>query len=91
MEVQRVKAIENVKADVGRVALRYGPMIYNIESADQNVDLVLKPDATLKAKWEPNLLGGVVAIHGYFAGGEELTAVAELRGGITVAGVRWSG
>ena len=35
---QRVKADEQVVADRGRVALRYGPLVYCIESVDQNVD-----------------------------------------------------
>ncbi len=41
LPVQRVKADARVAADVGRVALRRGPLVYNIESVDQNVDLVL--------------------------------------------------
>jgi DUF1680 family protein len=75
MEVQRVKASDKVVADRGRVALRYGPLVYNLESVDQDVDQVLSPTAPLSAKWEPDLLGGVVAIHGTFANGARLTAI----------------
>src|SRR5208282_3253914 len=35
MEVQREKADERIAADRGLVALRYGPLIYNVEQADQ--------------------------------------------------------
>src|ERR1044071_5017947 len=35
MEVQRVTPDERIEADKGRIALRFGPLIYNVESADQ--------------------------------------------------------
>jgi len=72
---QRVKADDKVVADRGRVALRYGPLIYCIESADQNVDQVLERDAPLTVEWKPDLLGGVVAIHSTFANGKPLLAI----------------
>jgi DUF1680 family protein len=75
MPVQRVKADPKVEADAGRVALRRGPLIYNIESVDQNVDLVLRADASLSAQWDPKLLGGVTVIRGAFATGAPLTAI----------------
>ena len=75
MNVQRIKASDKVAADVGRVALRRGALIYNIESVDQNVDQVLAPDSALTTEWKPDLLGGVMVIKGAFAGGAPLTAV----------------
>ena len=72
---QRIKADERVVADRGRVALRYGPLIYCIESADQNVDQVLPPDARLTTEWRPDLLGGAMTIRGTFADGKPLLAV----------------
>ena len=75
LEPQRVRADERVAADRGRVALRYGPLVYCIESADQNVDQVLPPDAPLTTEWKPDLLGGVVVIHGKFAGDKPLLAI----------------
>lgn len=73
---QRVSADERIAADQGRVALRYGPLIYNIEQVDQpNLDLPLKSDSPLTAKWMPDLLGGVVAIRGTFADGSAMTAI----------------
>ena len=76
---QRIKADERVAADRGRVALRYGPLVYCIESVDQNVDQVLPPDAPLTTEWKPDLLGGVVVIHGKFAGGKPLDGHSLLR------------
>jgi DUF1680 family protein len=75
LEPQRIKADPRVAADRGRVALRYGPLVYCIESVDQNVDQVLPPDAPLTTEWKPDLLGGVVVIHGTFAGGKPLVAI----------------
>jgi DUF1680 family protein len=75
LKVQRVKASDRVVADRGRVALRYGPLVYNIESADQDIDQVLSPSAPLSAHWEPGLLGGVVVMRGTFASGARLTAI----------------
>ena len=62
MEIQVVKANEHIAADRGRVALRYGPLIYNVESADQpNLDLT--PDLkSLTTDWRGDLLGGVMVI-----------------------------
>ena len=64
MLVQRIRADTKVAADRDRVALRYGPLIYAIESVDQNVDSVLGNDASLSTAWKPELLGGVQIIKG---------------------------
>ena len=92
MEVSRVKADSRVAADVGRVALRYGPLIYNLESVDQNVDRVLAPDSVLTTEWKSDLLGGVRVIKGAFADGSELTAIPNYarlnRGGRSIVWLR---
>jgi hypothetical protein len=45
-------------------ALQYGPLVYNVETADNgNIDRELG-DAPLKAEWRPDLLGGVMVIVG---------------------------
>jgi len=75
LQVQRVKADPKVKADLGRVALRYGPLIYNLESVDQDITQVLSPTSPLTPEWNPNLLGGVVVIKGSFANGTSFTAI----------------
>lgn len=75
MKVQRVKASEKIAADVGRVALRYGPVVYNIETADQDIEQVLEPGTELTAQWMPDLLDGVMVVKGAFAGGKPMQAV----------------
>jgi DUF1680 family protein len=75
MEVQRVKADEKIAADRNRVALRYGPLIYNIESVDQNIDLVLDPKSQLTTEWKPDLLEGVLVIKGAFSDGAPMIAI----------------
>jgi uncharacterized protein len=75
LRVQRVRADERIAADRGRVALRYGPLLYNIESVDQSIDGVLPPDAPLTTHWEPQLLDGVLTIGGALADGSPLRAV----------------
>ncbi len=37
MAVQRVHASEKIAATAGKVALRYGPLVYNIEQVDQDI------------------------------------------------------
>ncbi len=75
MQIQRVKAIDKITADAGRVALRYGPLIYNFESVDQDLGLVLSPDAALATDWKPELLDGVMVIKGAFSSGAPLMAI----------------
>ena len=75
LRVQRVRASERIEADRNRVALRYGPLIYNIEQADQDVNRVLGPESVLTAEWRGDLLGGVTVVKGAFAGGSPMTAI----------------
>jgi DUF1680 family protein len=73
--VQRVKANDKIAATRGRVALRRGPLVYNIESTDQDVESVLQPDAPLTTDWQPNMLDGVMVIKGTFQDGKPLLAI----------------
>jgi DUF1680 family protein len=75
MKIQRVNAIDRIEADRGKVALRLGPLVYNIEDADQDITKALDPAAPLEAEWMPDLLGGVVAIEGQFADGSAMIAI----------------
>jgi hypothetical protein len=76
LAVQRVRAIEKVEADRGKVALRYGPLIYNVEKVDAGeVTKSLAPDAPLATEWRPDLLHGVTVITGSFADGSPLMAI----------------
>jgi uncharacterized protein len=75
MEVQRIKADEHIAADRGLVALRYGPLIYNVESAergDLNKAIGMAP---LRTEWRNGFLGGVKVIEGQWADGSPLLAI----------------
>jgi len=75
MKVQRVKASEKIAATTGRVALRYGPLIYSAERVDQDITKVLSPESALTTEWKGDFLGGVMVIKGTWADGSALTAI----------------
>ncbi len=57
------------------LAMKYGPLIYNVETADNsNIERKLG-DAPLKAEWRPDLLGGVMVISGKWEDGSPMLAV----------------
>ncbi len=65
MMVKRMYAHPDVKEDVGMVALQRGPVVYCLEQVDNPVQphkAALPEDAEFEAKFEPDLLGGVVTI-----------------------------
>ncbi|MCY3022130.1 MAG: glycoside hydrolase family 127 protein [Planctomycetota bacterium] len=67
MPVKRVYADPNVKADIGRVALKRGPIVYCLEGVDNDGrvrHLCLPKDAALAAEERPDLLGGVAVVKG---------------------------
>ena len=67
MEVKRVYADPHVQADVGRVAIMRGPVVYCLEGADNPAalkSLVLSKDAPLTAEHRADLLGGVTVVKG---------------------------
>lgn len=75
MEPQRVVADSRIAADRDSVALQYGPLIYNVETADNaRIDQAIA-DAPLQAAWRPDLLGGVIAIEGKWKDGSPLVAI----------------
>ena len=75
MQIQRIKASKNIAATTGRVALRYGPLIYSAEQVDQDITKVLAPNSALTTEWKDELLGGVLIIKGAWADGSALTAI----------------
>jgi DUF1680 family protein len=85
MTVQRVYPDDRITArsrggevshpDQGKVALKYGPLIYNIEKVDQDITKPISKTAPLTAEWRPDLLGGVMVIKGKFADGSDLLAI----------------
>jgi uncharacterized protein len=65
--VETIEAHPEVAACVGRVALQRGPLVYCFEDADHTVsvrDLALSPEAEFTARFDPDLLGGVVVLEG---------------------------
>jgi DUF1680 family protein len=67
MPVERVYADPHVKADVGRVALQRGPIVYCLEGVDNGGsvrDLVLPRDVALTPSYDDHLLGGVEVVRG---------------------------
>ncbi|MCO6043689.1 glycoside hydrolase family 127 protein [Aeoliella sp. ICT_H6.2] len=93
LPVQRVKCDDRVQANRGRVALRRGPLVYNIESVDGNkMDGVLDASTELTTEWRDDLLGGVMVIRGKFADGSALLAIPNYarnnRGGASQVWIR---
>ncbi|HKD86095.1 MAG TPA: beta-L-arabinofuranosidase domain-containing protein [Terriglobales bacterium] len=75
MEVQRLKADPRIHADADLIALQYGPLVYNVETADQqSLDLALSNEP-LKTEWRPDLLGGVMVIIGKWQDGTPMLAI----------------
>lgn len=68
MPVRRVRAHEKVTADLGRVALERGPVVYCIEWPDVSGghvrNLLLDDSADLSTRFIPDLLNGVQVIEG---------------------------
>jgi DUF1680 family protein len=66
MPAERLFAHPNVGMDVGRAALRRGPLIYCVEEADNPggpvQTLALPRSAPLEAGWTPDLFGGVMTL-----------------------------
>jgi len=75
MEVQRIKPDEHIAADRGLVALRYGPLIYNAERADQSDVNQAIGSSPLTTEWRSDLLDGVKVIKGSWADGSPLVAI----------------
>jgi DUF1680 family protein len=67
MPVHTVYADPQVTADLGKVALQRGPLVYCLEGVDNDGaldELALPRSSTLETRFEPDLLGGVVTIRG---------------------------
>ena len=67
MTVKRVQATEKITADRGKVALMRGPVVFCLEAADHDanvLNIILPREPELEAQFEKNLLGGVATITG---------------------------
>src|SRR6185436_1194670 len=65
MEVRRVLANENLKDDIGKVALQRGPLMYCAEWPDNNgraTNIVLSPGVGFTEEYQASLLNGVVVL-----------------------------
>ena len=85
MPVERVYADPNVKADVGRVCLQRGPIVYCLEGADNDShvrNLSLPKDSKLTAEFRPDLLNGVTVLKG--------SAIPRVNGNATPAPVQFT-
>ena len=73
MEVEKVKANEQVIADKGRFALQRGPVVYCLEGVDQKdsavQSLVIDTAAVINAVYKPGVLNGIteLTMQGYTA------------------------
>lgn len=75
MKVQTVVADNRIDADRDKVALRYGPLVYNVEEIDQkNISQPISK-SPLTTVWRKDLLGGVMTIKGTWADGSPLLAI----------------
>jgi len=75
MEVQRFTADDRIESNRGRVALRYGPLVYNVEKADsQDINKSIGKGA-FGVEWHDELLRGVMVIKGAWADGTPLIAI----------------
>jgi DUF1680 family protein len=75
MPVQRVYSSGKITTNAGKVALRVGPVLYNIERVDQDITNKLSASAPLTVEHRPDFLGGVNAITGKFADGSPMLAI----------------
>jgi hypothetical protein len=67
MPATRIEAHPMVKEDIGRMAVRRGPLIYCAEAVDQTSpidEMVLPREAKLKPVWNGTLFGGVQELIG---------------------------
>ncbi len=58
-----------------KVALRVGPLVYNFEKVDQDIQSSLAPGARLDLEWRGDLLQGVNVIKGRLEGGAPMLAI----------------
>ena len=77
--VERIEANPHVAADVGRVAIQRGPLVYCFEAVDNGghaKDIVLARDPKFAIEHRKDLLGGVtVVIAAIAADNRKITAV----------------
>jgi DUF1680 family protein len=74
MRIQRITADERIVENQGKVALRYGPLIYNVESIDQDIEKSLGT-SPLTLEWDEDMLEGIMTIKGSWDDGTPFLAI----------------
>jgi hypothetical protein len=72
---QFVRGSEKIEATRGKVALRRGPLVYNLEQVDQDITQTIDTAVPLTTEWRGDLLGGVTVLKGKFANGDAFMAI----------------
>ena len=78
MPIRRIEAHPSVKADLGRVAIQRGPIVYCFEACDNDgrvKDIVLARDPKFVTQHRGDLLGGVTVLSGVASDGRKIVAV----------------
>ncbi len=75
MQIQRIIADDTIQATTGKVALRYGPLVYSVEETDQpDIDKAISSEP-LSTEWREDILGGVMTLNGRWKDGSPLLAI----------------
>jgi uncharacterized protein len=75
METQLVTADERIVADRNKVAIKYGPLVYNVERADNpDIDKNIGT-GPLTTEWRKDLMRGIVVVKGTWEDGSPLLAI----------------
>jgi DUF1680 family protein len=75
MKIQQITADERIEADKDRMALRYGPLIYNVEKVD-NADITKSVGTNpFTLEWRSDLFHGIQTIKGSWSDGSPLLAI----------------
>ncbi len=75
MEVQKITADERIEADRGKVAFRFGPLVYSVEMTDQSYINQPVKNEPLSLKWREDLFGGIMTIKGKWSDESDLIAI----------------
>ena len=75
LPAQFVHGNDKIEATRGKVAIRRGPVVYNIEQVDQDITQTVDTSVALTPEWRPELLGGVTVLTGKFTNGNGFMAI----------------
>jgi hypothetical protein len=75
LQAQLVRADDRLEETRGKVAIRRGPLVYNLEQVDQDITQTIDTTVALAPEWKPDLLGGVMVLNGKFVGGAPFMAI----------------